>query len=253
MDEFEESESISNLWQKISDLKTCMQNVLRFKSNKYYLNKERELIVGLNRFYKIFKIKLETIQIHNSLQEKLVKLDSDISTLLSEIDRQNKVDLIDKLELFWPEFELEFTKEKLEMKSKVFSDELIKTLGETFTTELKDFNLVYGKSGTLTAFLLRKILEKILIITLRKNGLEDDKLKDNQGKYFGLNSLLEIAASTKIKNEPLLTPHTYGKVDGIKFLGDTAAHNPFVSVEMEEIVPQMPFIITALKELARFF
>jgi len=48
-----------------------------------------------------------------------------------------------------------------------------------------------------------------------------------------------------------LSPKTAEKIEGIKFLGDTSAHNPLVNVDMETILPQMPFIITAYKELAK--
>jgi len=41
-----------------------------------------------------------------------------------------------------------------------------------------------------------------------------------------------------------------GSRRGIKFLGDTAAHNPMVNVDVADILPQMPFIVTAYKELA---
>jgi hypothetical protein len=48
-----------------------------------------------------------------------------------------------------------------------------------------------------------------------------------------------------------LIPKTANEIKGLKFLGDTAAHNPLVSVDMKTIVPQMPYIITAFEELAR--
>jgi len=41
------------------------------------------------------------------------------------------------------------------------------------------------------------------------------------------------------------------EIKRIKFLGDTAAHNPLTNVEMNTIIPQMPFIITAFEELAK--
>jgi len=44
---------------------------------------------------------------------------------------------------------------------------------------------------------------------------------------------------------------TANEIKGLKFLGDTAAHNPLVGVDMASIIPQMPFIITAYKELAK--
>jgi hypothetical protein len=46
-------------------------------------------------------------------------------------------------------------------------------------------------------------------------------------------------------------PKTKREIEGIKFLGDTSAHNSLTNVEMRTIVPQMPFIITAYDELTK--
>ena len=49
-----------------------------------------------------------------------------------------------------------------------------------------------------------------------------------------------------------MLPKTVSKLQGIKFLGDTSAHNPLTNVKMETILPQMPFIITAYEELSNY-
>jgi len=63
--------------------------------------------------------------------------------------------------------------------------------------------------------------------------------------------MVEIAAREKINGLPFLTPKTANEIKGIKFLGDTAAHNPLVGVDVRTILPQMPYIITAYNELAK--
>ncbi len=63
--------------------------------------------------------------------------------------------------------------------------------------------------------------------------------------------MIDIASREKVSGLPVLTGKTATELRGIKFLGDTAAHNPLVDVEMPTIVPQMPFLITALGELSR--
>jgi len=131
------------------------------------------------------------------------------------------------------------------------SKKLINKLSKKFETEIRDLKLVYGKSGTCTAFLLRKILEKTLFIALLRSDVKESKLKDKDGKYLGLSSMLKLAPNIKVKNAPILTTHTAEKIKGIKFLGDTAAHNFLINVEMDEIIPQLPFITTALKELSQ--
>lgn len=136
------------------------------------------------------------------------------------------------------------------LTEQVFPEKLIKTLGKDFETEIFDLNLNYGKSGTCTAFLLRKILEKLIFLTFAKNDLSD-QLKDSKGDFVGLKNMLNLATTNKIKGQPFLMPKTAKEIEGIKFLGDTSAHNPFTNVEMETIIPQMPFIITAYEELSK--
>lgn len=133
----------------------------------------------------------------------------------------------------------------------VFPEKLIKALGREFKTELSDFNLNYEKSGTCTAFLLRKILEKLIFLSFAKNGLAD-QLKDADGDFLGLKKMLELTTQKKVSGKPFLMPKTKKEIEGIKFLGDTSAHNPLTNVEMRTIIPQMPFIVTAYQELVYF-
>jgi len=123
-----------------------------------------------------------------------------------------------------------------EIQEELFSGDLVKHLKKNFGRELEELHDNFGKNGNCTAFLLRKILEKLIIIVLSKNG---------QAK------LLEDRNREKLHGVPFLVPKTANEIKGIKFLGDTAAHNPLVSVEMSTIVPQMPYIITAYEELAK--
>lgn len=132
-----------------------------------------------------------------------------------------------------------------------FDQKLTRALGTRFKTELVDFMLVYGKSGTCTAFMIRKILEKATFIALVKCGIKDSKLKDSSGRYLGLESLLDIATKVKIDGLPLLSPKVHEKVQGVKFLGDSAAHNYLVNVDSDDLVPQLPYVTLALREIAK--
>lgn len=142
-------------------------------------------------------------------------------------------------------------KKILTIEEELFSDGLIRKLKKDFNVELKDLRHNFGQSGNCTAFLLRKILEKLIYIVFARNGIES-KIEDKNSSrgLVGLEKMLDIAAKEKINGMPILIPKTAQKVQGIKFLGDASAHNPLVSVDMETIVPQMPFIITVYKELA---
>lgn len=137
------------------------------------------------------------------------------------------------------------------IEGQLFSDDLVNKFGKNFKTDFDDLHMNFGRSGNGTAFFLRKILEKAIYLAFAKNGAEL-KLEDKNGggKLFGLEAMVDVAAREKIGGIPFLLPKTAEKVKGTKFLGDTSAHNPLANVDMETILPQMPFIITAYKELA---
>jgi len=133
---------------------------------------------------------------------------------------------------------------------KIFPEQLIKELEKDFVTEISDLKLNYGVSGTCTAFLLRKILEKLIFIAFFKNNLSN-KLKDKNGDFVGLKTMINLATTNNVQGKPFLMPKTAKEIESIKFLGDTSAHNPLIDVDMETIDQVMPYIITAYKELSK--
>ena len=145
-----------------------------------------------------------------------------------------------------------YAPKKIALTSDVIPDELVTALGKDFVSEIFDLRLNYGTSGTCTAFLLRKILEKLIFLAFAKNGL-DSKLEDKSksGGLVGLSTMLNLATAHKINGKPFLMAKTVKEIQGIKFLGDTSAHNPLVNVSMKTIVPVMPFIVTAYSELSK--
>ena len=160
--------------------------------------------------------------------------------VLSSVQRQAALKLIGK------------TAKVQEIEQELFSKVLTKRLTKNFGAELQELEDNFGRNGNCTAFLLRKILEKLLIIVFGK--LDRDQLLEDKarpGGWKGLKDIIEIAAKEKVNGVPVLIPKTANEIKGIKFLGDTAAHNPLVSVDMNTIIPQMPYIITAYEELAR--
>ncbi len=143
------------------------------------------------------------------------------------------------------------SKKVANVEEDLFSDELVSKLGKDFETEFNDLHLTFGNSGTCTAFLLRKTLEKLIYIVFAKNGI-GSKIEDKNcpGCLMGLEKMLSVAVLEKINGIPILMPKTAHKIRGIKFLGDASAHNPLINVDMETIIPQIPFISTAYKELS---
>lgn len=135
-------------------------------------------------------------------------------------------------------------------ESELFSESLVRKMKRYFKIELQDLQLNFGKSGNCTAFLLRKVLEKLIYITFNRHRL-GSKLEDKTkpGGLVGLETMINIAAKEKIRGVPFLTARTAREIKGIKFLGDVSAHNPLADVDVKTITPQMPYIITAYKEL----
>ena len=138
------------------------------------------------------------------------------------------------------------------IEENLFSEELLKRFGKSFETEINDLRWNFNYSGTCTAFLLRKILEKLIFIAFAKNNLSQ-KLDGTNGRGIGLEAMINIACAEKIDDVPFLISKTGENIKGIKFLGDVSAHNPLTNVDMETIIPQMPYIITAYKELTEKF
>jgi hypothetical protein len=137
------------------------------------------------------------------------------------------------------------------IEEQLFSDELVGKLGERFKKDIDDLHFNFGRSGSCSAFLLRKILEKAIFLVFAQNNLSS-KLEDGSGtgRLVGLEAMVDAAAREKVKGISILIPKTAEKIKGIKFLGDVSAHNPLTNVDMETILPQMPYIITAYQELA---
>lgn len=143
-------------------------------------------------------------------------------------------------------------KKILIIEEELFSDKLIRKLKKDFNIEIDDLHHNFGRSGNCTAFLLRKILEKLIYITFSRHGIQT-KLEDRtkSGRLVGLEAMINLASSEKIRGIPFLTPKTAKEIKGMKFLGDVAAHNPLTNVDMKTIIPQMPYIITAYEELIK--
>ncbi|MDD5680943.1 MAG: hypothetical protein PHI59_06860 [Candidatus Omnitrophica bacterium] len=137
------------------------------------------------------------------------------------------------------------------LNEEILPGRLRTVLKKYFEYEIKDLELNFGRSGTCTAFLLRKILEKLIFLTFAKNSLSDKLKNKESGDFISLATMLNLATNHNIHGKPFLTPKTARAIAGIKFLGDTSAHNFLVNVEMETIIPQLPFIITAYDELAK--
>lgn len=130
---------------------------------------------------------------------------------------------------------------------------VFKNLGKQFKVEVEGLNLVYGRHGDCTAFLLRKILEKSIYLAFAKNGmLHKLKHPKDPTKYIGLKEMINLA-STEIAKDgtPFLLPKIAKELRGIKFLGDTAAHDFLYNIEIDEIEREINFMSVALGQISK--
>ena len=138
------------------------------------------------------------------------------------------------------------TKKELEF------EEIKAELGDAFKREIEELEFVSLKCPNCTAFLLRKILEKLLFITVSKSDnqryIENFKQKEN--RLPNLTELLNAAKSAKINNLHIITPKNVEKLDGSKFLGDVSAHDYLTSVGFEDIKHEISVWRISVKELA---
>lgn len=131
---------------------------------------------------------------------------------------------------------------------------ILEKLGKIFEMEIRDLALVYsGRSGTCTAFMLRKILEKAIYLAFARNGLIN-KLRDpkNPKRFVGLERMIEIAANTQARDgSPFLLQKNVDELMKIKFLGDDAAHDFLYNVDIEIIEKEKSYISIVLGQIAR--
>lgn len=137
--------------------------------------------------------------------------------------------------------------------SDLFDKELIEQLGKRFNMELSQAQTSYMyECGDSLAFLLRKILEKAIYLSFATNG-KLDRIKDpNNSHYFGLEKLIDICTTEKGGDgTPFLIPKTAKELRGIKFLGDTSAHDFLYNVKVSDIKTELPIFKVSLGQLAK--
>lgn len=138
-------------------------------------------------------------------------------------------------------------KEIMEL-NRILSELTEKKLGEKFQQDIRELNIAFTYDcGSSAAFLLRKILEKAIFYVFVNNN-KTDLIKDKQG-IIGLQDMINLCSQEKIKNMPILLPKTAKELSGLKFLGDSAAHDYLINIEVSDINHQLSFWTIAIKEL----
>jgi len=234
--------------QELKALKTSLKYLKKVPA--FYKERYLEQIRKLKEIYIPLKAELLKNKNTKTLVKKLDKFWQELSS--ESKTPEERIKIIERFEMDGVDIEIKEAIKKQQTNEGFPFDALRKELGEKFITEIEGLEIVYGKHGDCTAFLLRKILEKALFLALVKTRYGEEKLSDNSRKYVGLEKLLDIASSYKVEGVPLLPQKTIEKIKGVKFLGDVAAHDYSINVSMEEIIPQIPYFQIALKQLSKY-
>lgn len=234
-------------------VKPVRANALKLKKrpgNSYYIQKYNATRLDFEKEWKAVQAILPSDNEDiDSLKEKIK---DQVKMLKTKAAYDAKIKALKRVDELFDELDLEL--HDFLVPEIVLPPDLEKSLGKDFEQELKDLKLVYGRSGDCTAFVFRKMIEKAIFYAFAHNKLIskiEDKSRPN--KILNLKALIEVASKEKIGGKPVMTSKTASKLQGSKFLGDSAAHSFLFNVDMEEITPQQPFIIAGLKELTHHF
>lgn len=131
-------------------------------------------------------------------------------------------------------------------------NEVKKVLGHTFKKETEELEIVMNSCSDCTAFVMRKILEKLLFIIISKSDKKQKlrEIKNKEGKLPNLTQLLNIAKVAEINDLHIISPKSISNLQGIKFLGDTSAHDYLTNVGFEDIKQELAHWRIAVKQLA---
>ncbi len=131
----------------------------------------------------------------------------------------------------------------------VLSEITQKKLGDRFQQDIRELNVAFTNDcGSSAAFLLRKIIEKSIFYVFATNN-KTDLLKNKDNTLIRLQAMLDLCAKEKILGIPMLLPKTVEKLSGVKLLGDSAAHDYLIDIEVVDINHQLPIWTVAIKEL----
>jgi len=138
------------------------------------------------------------------------------------------------------------------IKKKSNLKEIKDLLGSTFEKEMNELEIVSVYCPNCMAFLMRKILEKLLFITISKSNNKNKikKIKQTQKRLPNLTELLRISSSSEIDDKHILAPKNIDKLEGSKFLGDTAAHDYLTNVSFEDINNEISVWRVSIKQLS---
>ena len=253
--DFEMEDATTELQQFIeiiNKVKISLQNLDKYKSNSHYKKLLASSLKELNRAHKFLKAKIDRTG-KVEIKEKFKTVSDVITNILSDKKNNEKLDVINDLERFWPELEIEFENLKLNLRSFEIPEE-IPMIEYRFDLEeaIKDFD-----NGCFISSLVlcRRAYEGALVAAYKsknkKDPIEDIKCKhcNNQirgNAYMGIAKLHGWAIENKIITD---------KLKQVGFLltdmGAGAAHPPLSEFPRDKEIARLGITATIalLKEM----
>jgi hypothetical protein len=117
---------------------------------------------------------------------------------------------------------------------------------------MQEFKIVAKTCSNCTAFLMRKIFEKLLFIILSKSNQQSkiSSYRQSNQQLPNLTTLLNWSGQAEINGKHIISPNNLAKIQGSKFLGDVSAHNYLTSVSFEDINNEVSLWRITIKELS---
>lgn len=134
-------------------------------------------------------------------------------------------------------------------------EELKEILGERFQQEFKELEINMLSCPNSTAFIMRKILEKLMFLSIVKSDFSKkiEEIKNKENRLPNFSELMKFAHQAKINNIHIISPSNYKKIEASKFLGDNSAHNYLSSISFEDIKNEITYWRMAIKDLGQSY
>lgn len=248
----ESKEELKQLLSIIEKVKDDIDGVVKSRSNKHYKKQLEMSIKELNRSYKFLRAKIIATN-NDGLKSKFKTVGEYLSVVISNYGYDKKLDAIKKLEIFWPDLEIEFESLKLSASSFVVPTEIPMTEYRTDLEEsIKDFD---NDCSVSSLVLCRRAYEGALvsfyISKMGKAPIEEFKCKNcgaliRDKSYMGIAKLHNWAIENHLITERL-------KQAGFLLtdMGAGAAHPPLTEFPRDKELARLGIntTIVLLKEL----
>lgn len=175
----EAKEELQQFLDIINQLKGAINNLIKYKGNKYYKKQFEDSINELNRSHKFLKAKILKSN-NEKIKEKFKVVDSVVSVLLSDSNNDQKIEEIKILERFWPELEIEFENLKLNIRSFEVPEEIPMT---EYRLDLEEAIKDFDNGCFISSLILCRRAYEGALVSLYKSKTGNDPIEEMTCKH----------------------------------------------------------------------